>query len=57
MGIKRSEPKKANMNNADNVSIRLERCARTFEDGTRALEATDLTIQAGETIVFLGPSG
>ena len=57
MGIKRSEPKKANMNNADNVSIRLERCARTFEDGTRALEATDLTIQAGETVVFLGPSG
>ena len=45
------------MNNADNVSIRLERCARTFEDGTRALEATDLTIQAGETVVFLGPSG
>jgi putative spermidine/putrescine transport system ATP-binding protein len=57
MGIKRSEPKKANMNNADNVSIRLDRCARTFEDGTRALEATDLTIQAGETVVFLGPSG
>lgn len=45
------------MNAAGKVSIRLERCARTYEDGTRALEATDLTIQAGETVVFLGPSG
>lgn len=45
------------MNAAGKVSIRLDRCARTYEDGTRALEATDLTIQAGETVVFLGPSG
>jgi len=45
------------MNTAGMVSIRLERCARTYEDGTRALETTDLTIQAGETVVFLGPSG
>ena len=57
MGVKRHQPKKANMNTAGNVSIRLEQCARTYEDGTRALEATDLTIQAGETVVFLGPSG
>jgi len=45
------------MKGASKVSIRLERCSRTFEDGTRALEVTDLTIQAGETVVFLGPSG
>jgi len=57
MGVKRHQPKRANMNTASNVSIRLEQCARTYQDGTRALEATDLTIQAGETVVFLGPSG
>jgi putative spermidine/putrescine transport system ATP-binding protein len=57
MGVKRHQPKKANMNTVGKVSIRLEQCARTYEDGTRALEATDLTIQAGETVVFLGPSG
>ena len=45
------------MNTAGKVSIRLEQCARTYEDGTRALEATDLNIHAGETVVFLGPSG
>ena len=45
------------MKGASKVSIHLERCSRTFEDGTRALEVTDLTIQAGETVVFLGPSG
>jgi putative spermidine/putrescine transport system ATP-binding protein len=39
------------------VAIALQRCAKTFADGTRALEPLDLTINAGETIVFLGPSG
>jgi putative spermidine/putrescine transport system ATP-binding protein len=39
------------------VSIRLERCAKSFADGTRALEPLDLAIAAGETIVLLGPSG
>jgi putative spermidine/putrescine transport system ATP-binding protein len=41
----------------DAVPIRLERCAKTFADGTRALEPLDLAIAAGETIVLLGPSG
>jgi len=39
------------------VSIRLERCAKTFPDGTKALVPLDLDVRAGETVVFLGPSG
>ncbi len=39
------------------LAIELERCAKTFADGTRALEPLDLSIEAGETVVFLGPSG
>jgi putative spermidine/putrescine transport system ATP-binding protein len=39
------------------LAIRLERCGKTFADGTRALEPLDLDIRAGETLVFLGPSG
>jgi putative spermidine/putrescine transport system ATP-binding protein len=39
------------------ISITLEHCAKTFADGTRAVEPLDLTINGGETIVFLGPSG
>jgi putative spermidine/putrescine transport system ATP-binding protein len=39
------------------VAIRLRNCAKTFPDGTRALEPLDLDIAAGETVVLLGPSG
>ncbi len=39
------------------ISITLQQCAKTFPDGTRALEPLDLKIEASETIVFLGPSG
>jgi putative spermidine/putrescine transport system ATP-binding protein len=39
------------------VAIRLQSCAKTFDDGTRALDPLDLDIAAGETIVLLGPSG
>ena len=39
------------------VAIRLAGCAKTFADGTRALEPLDLSIVAGETVVILGPSG
>jgi putative spermidine/putrescine transport system ATP-binding protein len=37
--------------------IRLQACGKTFPNGTRALEATTLEIQGGQTTVFLGPSG
>jgi len=39
------------------LAIRLEACAKTFPDGTQALEPLDLSIGAGETMVLLGPSG
>ncbi|MCP4396127.1 MAG: ABC transporter ATP-binding protein [bacterium] len=39
------------------ISVRLVNCAKTFEDGTRALEPHDLTFNASETLVILGPSG
>ncbi|WP_423200142.1 MULTISPECIES: ABC transporter ATP-binding protein [unclassified Cupriavidus] len=39
------------------TTIRLRHCAKTFADGTRALEPLDLDIAAGETVVLLGPSG
>jgi putative spermidine/putrescine transport system ATP-binding protein len=39
------------------IAIRLRNCAKTFPDGTRALEPLSLDIAAGETVVLLGPSG
>ncbi len=39
------------------AAITLKGCAKTFADGTRALEPLDLSIAAGETLVLLGPSG
>lgn len=39
------------------TAIRLVDCAKTFPDGTRALDAATLEIKGGETVVFLGPSG
>ncbi len=39
------------------TSIRLEACAKTFPDGTRALNPIDLEVLGGETVVLLGPSG
>ena len=44
-------------NTQQKTAIRLESCAKTFPDGTRALEPMSLEINGGETIVFLGPSG
>jgi putative spermidine/putrescine transport system ATP-binding protein len=39
------------------ASVRIEACAKTFVDGTRALEPATLDIARGETLVLLGPSG
>lgn len=39
------------------AAIKIERCGKTFPDGTRALEPVDLQFAAGETVVLLGPSG
>lgn len=39
------------------AAIRLERCGKTFANGTRALDPVDLAFAAGETVVLLGPSG
>jgi putative spermidine/putrescine transport system ATP-binding protein len=39
------------------TSLRLENCAKTFADGTRALKPFSLTVNSGETVVILGPSG
>jgi len=39
------------------TTVTLRACAKTFPDGTRALEPIDLTVEGGETVVFLGPSG
>jgi putative spermidine/putrescine transport system ATP-binding protein len=44
-------------NNLSGTSLRMENCAKTFEDGTRALEPFTLIVDAGETVVVLGPSG
>jgi putative spermidine/putrescine transport system ATP-binding protein len=41
----------------DSTQVRLQACAKTFADGTRALRKTDLAIAGGETVVILGPSG
>lgn len=39
------------------ISIQLKNCGKTFPDGTRVLNALDLDIHPGETLVLLGPSG
>ena len=41
----------------DTIPIRLRGCAKTFADGTVALQPLDLDIGAAETVVLLGPSG
>jgi putative spermidine/putrescine transport system ATP-binding protein len=45
------------MSTEHGVSVRVARSAKTFDDGTRALEPVDLDIASGETVVLLGPSG
>jgi putative spermidine/putrescine transport system ATP-binding protein len=39
------------------ASVHIDKCGKTFADGTRALEPASLDIARGETVVLLGPSG
>jgi len=39
------------------IAVRLEACAKTFADGTRALHPVDLEFRPGEKVAVLGPSG
>lgn len=39
------------------VAVHVAGCAKTFADGTRALEPVTLDVARGETVVLLGPSG
>ncbi|WP_041862586.1 ABC transporter ATP-binding protein [Bordetella petrii] len=41
----------------DPVAITLKHCAKTWPDGSRALQPIDLHVQGGETLALLGPSG
>ncbi len=45
------------MTTAQKTSVRLVDCAKTFPDGTKALEPVSIEIAGGETVVLLGPSG
>jgi putative spermidine/putrescine transport system ATP-binding protein len=45
------------MTAVEGVAVRVEACAKTFADRTRALEPMTLEVAPGETLVFLGPSG
>jgi putative spermidine/putrescine transport system ATP-binding protein len=39
------------------TSITLRECAKTWPDGTRALQPLDLRVEGGEILALLGPSG
>ena len=39
------------------TSITLRACAKTWPDGTRALQPLDLRVEGGEILALLGPSG
>jgi putative spermidine/putrescine transport system ATP-binding protein len=45
------------MNAGHGAAVSVEGCAKTFADGTRALEPVTLAVSQGETVVLLGPSG
>jgi len=57
VGVDRPAPAAAAADVMSGAAIRLERCGKTFADGTCALEPLDLDFAAGETVVLLGPSG
>src|SRR5262249_21374754 len=52
-----ARPRKRRCRVSTGAAVRLQSCAKTFADGTRALDPVTLEIARGETLVFLGPSG
>ena len=43
--------------NLEKTRVEVINCAKTFPDGTHALQPTSLTIEPGEVVALLGPSG
>lgn len=55
--VKSRKEKAGEIQKKPGTSIQIHGCAKTFADGTRALETIDLAVEAGQTVVILGPSG
>jgi len=41
----------------ERIPVDIAHCAKTYADGTRGLQPTDLQVEAGEVLALLGPSG
>lgn len=41
----------------ERTRVDVVRCAKTYADGTRGLQTTDLAVEPGEVLALLGPSG
>ncbi|WCM94539.1 ABC transporter ATP-binding protein [Acidovorax sp. NCPPB 2350] len=41
----------------ERTRVDVVRCAKTYADGTRGLQPTDLAVEPGEVLALLGPSG
>jgi putative spermidine/putrescine transport system ATP-binding protein len=41
----------------ERIPIDISNCAKTYADGTRGLQPTNLRVEAGEVLALLGPSG
>ncbi|OUL98645.1 ABC transporter ATP-binding protein [Variovorax sp. JS1663] len=41
----------------ERIPVDITRCGKTYADGTRGLQPTDLHVEAGEVLALLGPSG
>ncbi|REN17576.1 ATP-binding cassette domain-containing protein, partial [Mycobacterium tuberculosis] len=41
----------------ERIPVDIANCAKTYADGTRGLQPTNLRVEAGEVLALLGPSG